>query len=43
MKVRRCKQVFSKDGTSDGGRHKERVNENEYGGCIMCSYMKTEE
>jgi hypothetical protein len=25
------------------GEHKERVNEYEYGGCILYSYMKIEE
>jgi hypothetical protein len=25
------------------GRHKERGNEGEYGGCILYSYMKMEE
>jgi hypothetical protein len=32
-------------GTSgrEGGRHKEKVDEGEYGGCILYSYIKTEE
>jgi hypothetical protein len=30
-------------GTGEGGRHKERVKEGEYGGFILYPYMKTEE
>jgi hypothetical protein len=44
MKDRRVKQVFSGGGYQwEGGRHKKRVNEGEYGGCILYSYMKIEE
>jgi hypothetical protein len=44
MKDGRVKQVFSRDGYQCGrGGHKESVNESEYGGCILYSYMKIEE
>jgi hypothetical protein len=42
MKGRR-KQIFSRDGCQwEGGVHKERGNEGEYG-CIFYPYMKIEE
>jgi hypothetical protein len=41
--LRRVKWVFSRGGCQwDRGGHKERVNEGEYGGCILYSYMKIE-
>jgi hypothetical protein len=44
MKGRRVKYVFSGRWVSvGGGGHKERVNEGEYGGYVLYSYMKIEE
>jgi hypothetical protein len=40
---RRVKQIFSSLGTNGMGEHKERVNEGEYGRCILYLYMKVEE
>jgi hypothetical protein len=41
MKDRRIKQVFL--GIRWGGRHKEWVNEGEYGECILYPYIKIKE
>jgi hypothetical protein len=36
--------VFSRDGYQwEGSGQKERENEDEYGECILCPYMKLEE
>jgi hypothetical protein len=44
VKDRRVKQVCSgAEYQWEVGRHKERVNEGEYGGCVLDSYMKIEE
>jgi hypothetical protein len=42
MKGRRDKQIFSRVNTS-GGQARGKGNEHDYGECILCSYMKTEE
>jgi hypothetical protein len=42
-KGRRIIGLFSGDYQWEVGGHKERVNEDKYSGCILCSYMKTEE
>jgi hypothetical protein len=42
MKDREVKQVLSQVDTMGVGSHKERVNEGEYGRCILCSCMKIE-
>jgi hypothetical protein len=41
----KIKQVLSRNGYQGKGRggQKERVREGEYGGCILYSYMKTEQ
>jgi hypothetical protein len=44
MKGRRVKKSFLEVVTSGrGGKQKKRVNEGEYGRCILYSYMKIEE
>jgi hypothetical protein len=35
--------IFRRWVTVGGGRHKERVNDDEYGECTLYSYMKIEE
>jgi hypothetical protein len=42
---RREKEVFSGCGYQwkEGGGHKDRWNEGEYGGCILYTYMKIEQ
>jgi hypothetical protein len=44
MEDKRVKQFFSESGYQwkEGG-HKEKMNEDEYGECIVYSYMKIEE
>jgi hypothetical protein len=36
MKEKRVKTAFSRGGYQWGRRQRERVNEGEYGGCIVC-------
>jgi hypothetical protein len=44
MKDGKVRQVFSRSGYQwDGGRHKVKMNEGEYGGCVLYSCMKIEE
>jgi hypothetical protein len=43
MKDRRIKHHFSRWLSVRRSGHKERMNECEYGGCILYSYMKKEE
>jgi hypothetical protein len=44
MKYRKVKQVLSCSGYHwEGGRHKERVKEDKYGGCSLHFYLKIEE
>jgi hypothetical protein len=43
MKGRKVKQVFSGGGYQwEEGRHKERVKDGQYGGCILYSCMEIE-
>jgi hypothetical protein len=44
MKDKRIKQIFSRGGYQwEKGEHKERVNEGDYGDCILYSYMNIED
>jgi hypothetical protein len=44
MKDRKVKQVLSRDGFQwEGREHKKRVEQAEYGGCILYSCMKIEQ
>jgi hypothetical protein len=43
MKSRRVKQVFSRGRVPlGGGGHEERVNGDDYSGCVLYPYMKPE-